>query len=83
MNYLDYPLSGLIGSSVAMAAGLVAYVLALPSLQRWLRAVAPRDTAEQREDLEFKLGVMRRLVLTAVIVACGFGGYWLGARIAG
>jgi len=26
---------------------------------------------------------MRRLVLTAVIVACGFGGYWLGARIAG
>jgi hypothetical protein len=80
---MDYSLPGLIGLSVAMTFGLVGYVLVLPSLQRWLRRVAPQDTAEQREDLEFKLGVMRRLMLTAIIVACGFGGYWIGGAVAG
>ena len=80
---MDYSLAGLIGLSVALAVGLMAYLAALPSLQHWLRSVAPRDTAEQRDDLEFKLGVMRRLVLTAIIVACGWGGYWLGKTVAG
>ena len=80
---MDYSLAGLIGLSVALAIGLIAYLAALPSLQNWLRSVAPRDTAEQRADLEFKLGVMRRLVLTAVIVACSWGGYWLGKTVAG
>jgi hypothetical protein len=80
---MDYSLAGLIGSSVALAVGLIAYLAALPSLLQWLRSVAPRDTAEQRTDLELKLGVMRRLVLTAMIVACGWGGYWLGKTVAG
>jgi hypothetical protein len=80
---MDYSLSGLIGLSVAMTFGLVGYVLVLPSLQQWLRGVAPQDTSEQREDLEFKLGVMRRLMLTAIILACGFGGYWIGRAVAG
>jgi hypothetical protein len=80
---MDYSLPGLIGLSVAMTLGLVGYVLVLPSLQQWLRSVAPLDTAEQREDLKFKLGVMRRLMLTAIIVACGFGGYWIGRAVAG
>jgi hypothetical protein len=80
---MDYSLSGLIGLSVAMTSGLVGYVLVLPSLQQWLRTVAPQDTAAQREDLEFKLGVMRRLMLSAIIVACGLGGYWIGRAVAG
>ena len=45
---MDYSLPGLIGLSVAMTLGLVGYVLVLPSLQHWLRSVAPLDTAEQR-----------------------------------
>ena len=79
---MDYSVAGLIGGMAALAVGLALYFVLIPPLQAWLISVAPRDTAEQREDLAFKLGVMRRLVLTAVIVACGFGGYWLGARIA-
>jgi hypothetical protein len=80
---MDYSVAGLIGLSVAMTFGLVAYVLVLPSLQQWLRRVAPQDTVAQREDLEFKLGVMRRLMLTAIMVACGLSGYWIGRAVAG
>ena len=80
---MDYSVAGLIGAAIALTGGLVGYVLMLPSLQHRLRAIAPRETAEQRADLEFKLGVMRRLMLTAGLVAFGWGGYWLGRRLLG
>ena len=80
---MDYSVAGLIGAAVAIVIGLAAYVAMLPALQTKLRAIAPRDTAEQREDIEVKLGVMRRLMLTVGLVACGWGGYWLGKTVAG
>jgi|KBSSwiStaDraftv2_1062776.scaffolds.fasta_scaffold1108886_2 hypothetical protein len=80
---MDYSVAGLVGSVAAIVVGLVAYLAALPSLQRKLRAVAPSDTAEQREDVEFKLGVMRRLMVSIGFVTFGWGGYWLGKAVAG
>jgi hypothetical protein len=80
---MDYSVAGLIGSAVALVAGLVIYVLLLPLLQRQLRAIAPSETVEQRDDIEFKLGVMRRLVLCIGLVGCGLGGYWFGKTVAG
>jgi hypothetical protein len=80
---MDYSVAGLVGSVAAIVAGFVVYLAALPSLQRKLRAVAPSDTTEQREDVEFKLGVMRRLVLSIGFVTFGWGGYWLGKAVAG
>jgi hypothetical protein len=80
---MDYSSGGLIVAAVALIAGLALYVAMLPSLQRYLRSIAPRETAEQREDVEFKLGVMRRLILTAGLVAFAWGGYWLGKRLLG
>jgi hypothetical protein len=80
---MDYSVAGLIGAAVAVVGGLVGYVVMLPSLQQRLRAIAPRETAEQRDDIELKLGVMRRLILTIGLPAFGWGGYWLGARLLG
>jgi hypothetical protein len=80
---MSYSFAGLIGAAVALVAGLLAYAATLPALQGWLRSVAPRETQAQREDVEFKLGVMRRLILTGGLVACGWGGYWLGKAVAG
>ena len=80
---MDYSVPGLVGSAAAILAGLLAYVAALPPLQRKLQAVAPSDTAEQREDVEFKLGVMRRLMLSIGFVTFGWGGDWLGKAVAG
>ena len=80
---MDYSVPGLVGAGAAITTGLVAYVAALPPLQRKLRAVAPSDTAAQREDIEFKLGVMRRLMSSIGFVTAGWGGYWLGKAVAG
>ena len=80
---MDYSVAGLVGGAIAVVGGLVSYVALLPSLQQQLRAIAPRETAAQRDDVEFKLGVMRRLILTVGLVACGWGGYWLGRRLLG
>ena len=80
---MDYSVAGLVGSAAAIIAGLVGYLAALPSLQRKLRTIAPSDTAEQGEDVEFKLGVMRRLMLSVGFVTFCWGGYWLGKAVAG
>ena len=77
---MDYSIAGLIVAAVVLIAGLALYVAMLPSLQRYLRSIAPRATAEQREDVEFKLGLMRRLILTAGFVVLGWSGYsWKAA----
>ena len=80
---LDYSLAGLIGCGLGLLAGLTSYFLTVPAIQARLRAIGPKDTQEQRNDLEFKLGVMRRLILTLDIVVFGLGGYWLGKTFAG
>ena len=80
---MDYSVAGLIVAAIALAAGLALYIAMVPALQAWLIAKAPRETQAQREDLEFKLGVMRRLILAVGFVAFAWGGYWLGLRLLG
>ena len=80
---MDYSVAGLVGGAVALVAGFAAYIALIPSVQQRLISIAPRETAEQREDLEFKLGVMRRLILSVGFVAFGWGGYMLGKRLLG
>jgi|KBSSwiStaDraftv2_1062776.scaffolds.fasta_scaffold4324807_2 hypothetical protein len=80
---MDYSVAGLVGGAVALVAGLAAYIALIPSVQQRLISIAPRETAEQREDLEFKLGVMRRLILSVGFVAFGWSGYMLGKRLLG
>jgi hypothetical protein len=80
---MDYSVAGLIGGMAALVAGLVLYFAMLPALQDYLRSVAPRETKEQREDVEFKLGVMRRLILTGGVVVFGWGGYYIGKAVGG
>ena len=80
---MNYSVAGLIGSGLALVVGLTSYFLTIPVIQKSLRQTAPKDTPEQREDLEFKLGVMRRLILTLDIVVFGLVGYFAGQAIGG
>ena len=80
---MDYSVAGLIGGAVALVAGLAGYFAIVPPLQQWLISNAARDTQAQREDLEFKLGVMRRLILSVGFVVLAWGGYWIGRTVAG
>jgi hypothetical protein len=80
---MDYSVAGLIGSGLAVVAGLTSYFLTVPLIQKRLREIGPTETPEQRQDLEFKLGVMRRLILTMDIVVFGLVGYFAGQAIGG
>ena len=80
---MDYSVAGLIGSALGLAVGLTSYFLTVPAIEKSLRRIGPTETPEQRKDLEFKLGVMRRLILTSDIVLFGLGGYWLGKTVGG
>ena len=80
---MDYSVAGLIGSALGLAVGLTSYFLTVPAIEKSLRRLSPKDTPEQRKDLEFKLGVMRRLILTMDVVVFGLGGYWLGKTVGG
>ena len=80
---MDYSVSGLIGSGLGLVVGLTSYFLTVPAIEKSLRRIGPTATPEQRQDLEFKLGVMRRLILTSDIVVFGLGGYWLGKTVGG
>jgi len=80
---MDYSVAGLIGSALGLAVGLTSYFLTVPTIEKSLRRLSPKDTPEQRKDLEFKLGVMRRLILTSDIAVFGLGGYWLGKTVGG
>ena len=80
---MDLSTAGLIGSGVALVVGLTSYFLTVPLIQKRLREIGPKDTPEQRQDLEFKLGVMRRLILTMDVVVFGLFGYFAGQAIGG
>ncbi len=80
---MPYSAAGLAGAGLMLALGFAGYLLVIPSAQMWLRSVAPQDTKAQRDDLEFKLGVMRRLVLCIGAALLSWAGYWLGKTIAG
>ena len=80
---MDVSTAGLIGAALAILAGMTSYFLTVPFIEKRLREIGPKDTPEQREDLESKLGIMRRLILTLDVVLFGFVGYWLGKAFAG
>ena len=80
---MDVSLAGLIGSALAIVAGMTSYFLTVPFIEKRLRELGPKDTLEQREDLESKLGIMRRLILTMDVVVFGLVGYWVGKAVAG
>ena len=80
---MDVSLAGLVGSALAIVAGMTSYFLTVPFIEKRLREIGPKDTAEQREDLESKLGIMRRLILTLDVVVFGLVGYWVGKSAAG
>ena len=79
---MDFSVAGLIGSVLAILVGMTSYFLTVPVIEKRLREIGPKDTPEQRQDLESKLGIMRRLILTMDVVVFGLIGYWLGKAVA-
>ena len=76
-------LGGFLGAIAGTALGAVNYVIMVPLIEQRLRALDKSETAQDREQLESKLSVMRRLILGIEVLTLGGLGYWLGMTYLG
>ena len=76
-------LGGFLGAIAGTALGVVNYVIMVPPIERRLRALDKSETAQDREQLESKISVMRRLILGIEVLTLGGLGYWLGMSYLG
>ena len=76
-------LGGFIGAIAGTAIGAVNYVITVPLIEQRLRALDKSETAAQREELETKISLMRRLILGIEVLTLGGLGYWLGMKYIG
>ena len=76
-------LGGFLGAIAGTALGAVNYVIMVPVIEQRLRALDKSETAQDREQFERKISVMRRLVLGIEVLTLGGLGYWLGMSYLG
>jgi hypothetical protein len=74
----DISLAGLIGAFVGTIIAGVNYHLVIGLLERSMREHAQTQTAEERDTLDTKLSIMRRIVLTADLFIFAGLGYLIG-----
>ena len=79
----DIPLAGLIGAIVGTLVAGVNYHLFIGVLERAMRERSQTQTAEERDTLDTKLSLMRRVVLTADLFVFAAVGYWIGKTMWG
>lgn len=79
----DISLAGLFGAFVGTIVAAAIYYLSTAPIERRLRQQVPVASAEERESFASKLAVLRRALLTAELVVCVGGGYWLADRLWG
>ena len=75
---MDISLAGLIGAIVGTVIAGVNYHLFIGVLERPMREREPSQTAEERDSLDAKLSLVRRIVLTADLFVFAAVGYWIG-----
>jgi hypothetical protein len=75
---LDISLAGLVGAFVGTIVAGVNYHLFIGVLERSMRERAPTQTAEERDTLDTKLSLIRRIVLATDLFAFAAVGYWVG-----
>jgi hypothetical protein len=76
-------LGGFLGAIAGTALGAINYVVMVPLIEQRLRALDKSETAAQREALETKISLMRRLILGIEVLTLGGLGYWLGMTYLG
>jgi hypothetical protein len=80
---LDISLGGLIGAIVGTVIAGVNYHLFIGVLERAMREQAQTQTAEERDAMDTRLSLVRRIVLTADLFVFAALGYWIGHTVWG
>ena len=76
-------LGGFLGAIAGTAIGAINYAITVPLIEKRLRELDKSETAAQRQELENKISLMRRLILGIEVLFLGGLGYWLGMRYLG
>jgi hypothetical protein len=70
--------AGLIGAIVGTIVAGVNYHLFIGIVERSLREQGQTQTAEERDAMDIKLSLVRRIVLTVDLFVFAAVGYWIG-----
>ena len=79
---MDYSLPAWLGALVGAVVAVVLYVPAIRIVDRHLRAQGAPAAAEQREDFESRIALVRRSILGIDIAILATLGYWTGKALA-
>ena len=80
---MDYSLPAWLGALVGAAIAVALYVPTIRIVDRHLRAQGAPEAAEQREDFESRIALVRRLILGVDIAILATLGYWIGRALVG
>ena len=80
---MEYSLPAWLGALVGAVIAVVLYVPTIRIVDRHLRAQGPTATAEQREDFESRIALVRRSILGVDIAILATLGYWVGKVLGG
>jgi hypothetical protein len=70
--------AGLIGAIVGTIVAGVNYHLFIGIVERSIREQGQTQTAEERDAMDIKLSLVRRIVLTVDLFVFAAVGYWIG-----
>lgn len=80
---MEYSLPAWLGALVGALIAVVLYVPAIRIVDRHLRAQGAPAAAEQREDFESRIALVRRSLLGIDIALLATLGYWVGKALGG
>jgi hypothetical protein len=80
---MDLSPSGLFGAMLGTVVGVLNYVIFLRVLVPRLYALDRSQSAEERQEFERKMSLMRRIILGVDVVLFGAIGYYAGRFIGG
>jgi len=80
---MEYSLPAWLGALVGAVLAVALYVPTIRIVDRHLRAQGAPEAAEQREDFESQIALVRRLILGVDIAILATLGYWIGRVLGG
>jgi len=76
---MNISLAGLIGAIVGTVIAGVSYHLFIGVLESRMRERQQLQTAEERDNFDVQMSLVRRIVLTTDLFVFAAAGYWIGS----
>jgi hypothetical protein len=78
---MSFSLASVIGALIGGAIGIASAIVILTALEARLRALDKSQSADEREDFERRVMLMRRIILTVETIVFAAVGYFVGPLV--